>query len=209
MEDEIKNEIRKKIEEYKKTVMLEFEEDVNTIIENLERETGRRFASSWDFQTQMNQIVPVVVIDNKIIFGDPLTEGELKKIAPITYSVYKAIKQMRKEEKPISKDYYVIKIGDIIFGGKTPRRGRYSSKEKAVADLISITFSELWNYERATERLRKFGVGTIWRPIKLLHYKTENSPPETIISLDSYEEALRFVGKEAYEEYKTKVLERE
>lgn len=191
--------------EWSNKVTLEYEEDVRTIIHNLEKETGMSFVEVYSPNENKSYIVPINIKHRKIHTGKPITEEYMKQIAPKTYAVYKSIKKMRKEMSMYPKEeYYIIKIGDIIFGGNTINRGRIKSKQQAISNLISITLTELWNYD-VTRRKYKGKFDIMWQPIMLLYFKRQDIEPEVIVNLDTYEKAIMFVGKDVYEEYVNKI----
>ena len=183
-------------------VELDFEEDAQSIVERLEKSTGRRYASTYDSVSRKYHIVPVERTDLTFRLGSPLTEQELKELDEPTYQHYVFLKTLRRGEAPPRKNYYVIVHGETVYGGLTPRRGRYTVKEKALADLATYTMAALWNYYHGGP----YTAGR-WEPIRLLFYREEGATPETVVELKTAEEALEQVGREAFEEYVRRTLE--
>jgi hypothetical protein len=177
-----------------KLVELDFPEDAEKIAERLHMATGRGFASTYDTATGKVHVVPVKTVDSILTFDEPLTEDELLRLDEPTYQYYKFIKSLRARQLPPRRDYYTIKIGETVFGELTPRRGRITSRDEALRILNEIALSQLWNYHYGGP-----GIAGVWKPIRLLHIKSEDETPEVIVELKTPEEALNYVGREAFE----------
>jgi hypothetical protein len=177
-----------------KLVELDFPEDAEKIAERLHMATGRGFASTYDTATGKVHVVPVKIVDSILTFDEPLTEDELLRLDEPTYQYYKFIKSLRARQLPPRRDYYIIKIGETVFGELTPRRGRITSRDEALRILNEIALSQLWNYHYGGP-----GIAGVWHPIRLLHIKSEDATPEVIVELKTPEEALNYVGREAFE----------
>jgi hypothetical protein len=177
-----------------KLVELDFPEDAEKIAERLHMATGRGFASTYDTATGKVHVVPVKIVDSILTFDEPLTEDELLRLDEPTYQYYKFIKSLRARQLPPRRDYYTIKIGETVFGELSPRRGRITSRDEALRILNEVTLSQLWNYHYGGP-----GIAGVWKPIRLLHIKSEDATPEVIVELKTPEEALNYVGREAFE----------
>jgi len=166
-------------------VELEYEDDALKVVERLEETAGRRFAVIYVPATGKYRIVPMIVEDGKVRGGEPLTEEELRKLSEVAYDYYEYIKRLRRSTRPPMRRYYVIQIGDVVFGGATPTKGRIVSKEEAYRRLRSILISEVYNYYYGGPATRGK-----WKTIRLLYYVHEGVEPQVVKGFKTPEVAL-------------------
>jgi hypothetical protein len=188
-------------------VEIEFPDDAEKVRRMLEKNTGMQFVTSYSVKERVNHIEPVETWDRvgttlRFRFGKPLTEDELKKLDPATYEYYIWLKQHRERTQAPRRNYYVVVWGETVLGSLTPRRGRITSRDKAMAALTGAIMSALWNYYHGGY------TRGVWEPIKLLYYRHEEDEPENVVSLQTPEEALEFVGRDEFEAHVAENLRR-